>query len=35
MTATASAPVDDFDVYYEVHGSGQPLLLDSSPDTRR
>jgi hypothetical protein len=35
MTATGYAPVDDLDVYYEMHGSGQPLVLDSSPDTRR
>jgi pimeloyl-ACP methyl ester carboxylesterase len=27
MTTTGYAPVDDLDVYYEVHGSGQPLVL--------
>ena len=27
MTTTGYAPVDELDIYYEVHGSGQPLVL--------
>ena len=35
MTTTGYAPVDDLDVFHEMDGSGQALVLDSSPDTRR